>query len=127
MTDYVDVPPTVVTALRDICSRLPETVEQQAWAGIRWRVRQRTFAHVLTVDGAGGAVTVVTFRSSGPELEALRATGHPFFAPGWGTNVVGMVLGEGVDWTEVAELLTDSYCIMAPKKLAARAAPPAVR
>jgi len=59
----------------------------------------------------------VTFRSSGPELDALRATGHPFFSPAWGTNVVGMVLDANVDFDEVSELLTESYCVMAPQKL----------
>jgi hypothetical protein len=66
----------------------------------------------------------MTFRSSGPELDALRAAGHPFFRPGWGTNVVGMVIDDDVDWDEVAELLTESYCILAPKKLAALVARP---
>lgn len=28
-----------------------------------------------------------------------------------------MVLDADVDWDEVAELLTESYCVMAPKKL----------
>ncbi|MBV9936096.1 MAG: MmcQ/YjbR family DNA-binding protein, partial [Actinobacteria bacterium] len=28
------------------------------------------------------------------------------------------------NWTEVAELVTDSFCIMAPKKLAALVQPP---
>lgn len=31
-----------------------------------------------------------------------------------------MTLGPGTDWTEVAELLTESCCAMAPKKLPAR-------
>jgi hypothetical protein len=62
---------------------------------------------------------VLTFRSSGAELDALRAGGHPFFAPGWGSNTVGMVIDAGVDWDEVRELLTESYCTMAPKKLVA--------
>ena len=66
-----------------------------------------------------GPSTVLSFRSSGAELAALRASGHPFFRPGWGDNVVGMVLDGATDWGEVAELLTESYCIMAPKKLAA--------
>jgi hypothetical protein len=34
-------------------------------------------------------------------------------------NVMGMVLDDNVDWEEVGELLTESYCILAPKKLAA--------
>jgi hypothetical protein len=29
--------------------------------------------------------------------------------------VVGMVFGADVDWTEVAELLTESFCARAPR------------
>ncbi|HET6951899.1 MAG TPA: MmcQ/YjbR family DNA-binding protein [Acidimicrobiales bacterium] len=120
MTEYADVPAEIVARLRAVCLGLPETAEQQAWAGTRWRVRTRTFAHVLTVDGEGGPATVMTFRASGPELDALRAAGHPFFRPGWGHDVVGMVLDTGTDWDEVTELVTESYCILAPKKLVSR-------
>ena len=118
VTDYADVPAEVVAALRAICLGLPETVEEQAWAGTRWRIRTRTFAHVLTVDSPAGPTTILTFRSSGPELDALWAAGHPFFRTGWGTNVVGMVIDAATDWDEVAELMTESYCVLAPKKLA---------
>jgi hypothetical protein len=31
-----------------------------------------------------------------------------------------MVLVDGVDWDEVAELLTEGCCVMAPKKLVAQ-------
>ena len=119
MTEYADVPPGVLAELRSVCLGLPDAYEQQAWAGTRWLVRTRTFAHVLTYDSADGPLTVMTFRSSGPELDALRAAGHPFFRPGWGTDVVGMVIDAGVDWDEVAELLTESYCLLAPRKLVA--------
>ena len=124
MTEYADVPPVVLTELRAICLGLPETHEQQAWAGARWMVRRRTFAHVLTVDSATGPATVLTFRAGEPELGVLRHSGHPFFRPGWGTNTVGMVLGDATDWGEVGELLTDSYCVMAPRKLVALVARP---
>jgi predicted DNA-binding protein (MmcQ/YjbR family) len=116
-TEYADVPPEVVTRLRSICLSLPETTENQAWAGTQWRIRKRIFAHVLTVDFTDGPVTVMTFRSSGPELDALRSTGPPFFRPAWGTDAVGMVLDAGVDWDQVTELVIESYCILAPKKL----------
>ena len=131
MTDYADVPLEILAALRPVCLGLPEAYEEPAWAGIRWRIRKRTFAHVLTVEAgsppaysraaaSAGPVTVMTFRSSGPELEVLRASGHPFFKPGWGPNVVGMVLDADADWEEVAELVTESYCVLAPKKLCER-------
>lgn len=118
-SEYADVPPEVAAAVRSICAALPETAENEAWAGLQWRVRKRTFAHVLTVDFADGPVTVLTFRSSGPELDALRGAGHPFFRPAWGRDAVGMVLGADVDWAHVGELVTDSYCLVAPKKLVA--------
>jgi YjbR len=116
-TEYADVPAEVLAEVRSICLGLPETVENPSWAGTQWRVRKRTFAHVLAVDFADGPVTVVTFRSSPPELDALRRTGHPFFQPAWGADAVGMVLEPGVDWSDVAELLTESYCTQAPRKL----------
>ena len=128
MTEYSDVPPEVLVGLRAVCLGLPETSEEQAWAGRRWTVRRRTFAHVLSVDSPSGPTVVLTFRSSGDELDALRSMGHPFFRPGWGTNTVGMVLSaaEGLDWPEIQELLTESYCILAPKKLASQVPRPAV-
>lgn len=119
MTEYADVPADVLDGLRTVCLGLPEVHEQQAWTGRRWCIRKRSFAHVLTLDSPEGPTTVVSFRSAGAELAALRAAGHPFFRPGWGDNVVGMVLDGATDWDEVAELVTESYCIMAPKKLAA--------
>ena len=119
MTDYADVPPEVVAQVRVICAALPETREEQAWAGTRWRIRNRTFAHVLTLDSPTGPDTLLLFRSEPPELDVLIRTGHPFFRPGSPNGAVGMVVGGDVDWSEVAELLTDSYCLLAPKKLAA--------
>ena len=130
MTEYADVPPDVLARMRTICMGLPDAYEEQAWTGTRWRVRKRTFAHVLTVEGqttsshvrasmAEGLTTLVTFRSQGEELEMLRSSGHPFFYAGWGRDVVGMVLDDGTDWDEVAELMTESFCVMAPKKLVA--------
>ncbi len=119
MTEYADVPPGLVEALRGICLALPETTEEPAWTGTRWQVRRRTFAHVLALDGPDGPTPLVTFRSSGDELDALLATGHPFFRAGWGTNVLGMVLRPDPDLDELRELLTESYCVLAPKKLAA--------
>ena len=28
-----------------------------------------------------------------------------------------MVLGDAVDWVEIGELITESYCVMAPQRL----------
>ncbi|WP_354701433.1 hypothetical protein DSM112329_01746 [Paraconexibacter sp. AEG42_29] len=134
-----EVPPAVVARLRAICLALPEAHEQPAWVGTRWRIRTRTFAHVLPVDegrppvfaraaGTDGRADLLTFRAAGQELEVLRAIGHPFFAPPWPADSVGLILGDGTDWTEVAELLTESYRALAPKRLAESVdGPPPVR
>jgi hypothetical protein len=125
---HADVPLEIVARLRPVCLGLPEAYEEPAWVGTRWRIRRRTFAHVLTVDsgwppayaraaGADGPITVLMFRSSGLELEALRSAGHPFFGPPWRADEVGMLLDGDVDWSEVAELLTESYCALAPHHL----------
>ena len=119
MSRYFDAPPDIVASLSSICCALPETKEEKAWAGVRWKVRNRTFAHVLNVDAGGREITVVTFRSAEPELDVLCHAGHPFFKAGWGHDVVGMVIDDHVDWEEAAELMTESYCVLAPKKLVA--------
>lgn len=116
-SEYADVPPEILAELRKVCLSLPEVVENQGWAGMQWRIRKRTFAHGLTVDFADGPVSVVTFRSSGPELDALREAGPPFFRPAWGADAVGMVIEPDVNWHELGELLVESYCVLAPKKL----------
>ncbi|MGH9275364.1 MAG: MmcQ/YjbR family DNA-binding protein [Acidimicrobiales bacterium] len=123
-----EVPAEVLAELRSVCLGLPETYEEPAWVGTRWCVRKKTFAHVFAVDTGSppslakvaraiGPGTMLVFRSAGPELVALRNAGPPFFYAGWGRDVIAMVLNQLTDWTEVSELLTESYCVMAPKKL----------
>ena len=135
MAEHTDVPDEIVAALRSVCLGLPEVHEVEAWVGTRWVIRKKNFAHVLTIDsgwppayaraaGTNGPATVLTFRSSGPELDALGNAGHPYFRPVWFHDIAGMVLEDGVDWDVVAELVRHSYCVMAPKKLAALVEPP---
>ena len=129
MAKGAEVPAAIVARLRAVCLGLPEVHEAEAWVGTRWRIRTRTFAHVLRLDagwppgyaraaGRDGPADLLMFRSSGAELAALRQGGEPFFGPPWRADEVGLVLGERTDWQEVAELVTDSYCLQAPEKLA---------
>lgn len=128
------VPARILAKLRSICLRLPEAYEEQAWAGTRWMVRKRNFAHVVKIDagwppayaraaGSDGPLVVLTFRASGLLYDTLRTTGAPFFHAEWGTlwgtKVIGMSIGKSVDWDEVAVLLGQSYRLLAPKKLVA--------
>lgn len=124
-----DVEPELLDRVRAICMALPDAYEEPAWIGVRWRVRKRTFAHIVTVDDDStsvfkevfaleGEATAITFRVLGDELLALREHGHPFYYAGWGRDAMGMLLDDDTDWDEVEELLTDSFCMMAPRKLA---------
>ena len=130
MTPRADVPDALVDRIGRVCRALPEVREEAAWVGVRWRVRGKTFAHVLQIDdgwppaysraaATNGPAAVLMFRSRGEELAALRDSGAPFFAPPWRADEVGLVLDVDLEWDEVGELLTESYCACAPVKLAA--------
>jgi len=107
-----DVPPPLVERLRGLLA-FPECVEEDAWTGVRWRVRKTTVAHVF---GGRDQLFRVTFRAEPQEVRAFEHLGHPYFRVGG--NAVGVVLDDGTDWEELGELLTDSYCIQAPRRLA---------
>ncbi|RSM89390.1 MmcQ/YjbR family DNA-binding protein [Kibdelosporangium aridum] len=123
------VPDEILTRLREVCLALPEAYEEEAWLGTRWRIRKKTFAHVLYVEGGrppwfadviDGDGLVLTFRASPEELHALTNAGHPFYKTVWPDDMIAMMLGDHIDWDEITELMTDSYRVMAPKSLAKR-------
>jgi predicted DNA-binding protein (MmcQ/YjbR family) len=114
-----DVPAEVEQRLRKCCLALPDAYEESAWVGTRWMVRKKTFAHVLGVEVGRTQLVVLTFRSAGEELEVLRTAGLPYIALGWGRDAMGMLIDADTDWDEVRELVTESYCVLAPQKLIA--------
>ena len=141
VTGRAEVPERVLDALRAVCLVLPEAYEEAAWTGTRWAVRRKTFAQVVAVAdgwppvysreaGTDGPAFVVTFRAAGDDLDALTVAGPPFFRPPWAPNVIGLVLAPGFlddpafDRDELAELLTDSYCLLAPPRLASQVVRP---
>ena len=63
---------------------------------------------------------MLTFRAAGDELLALTHAGPPFYKPPWSPTIIGMVLDDDTDWTEVGELVTESYRIQAPQRLVQR-------
>lgn len=115
-----DVPDDVEAHLREICLGLPDAYEEKAWAGTRWMVRKRTFAQVLGVETHGkDHFVTMSFRAASEEFDILRHAGHPFYVLGWGRDAMGMVLDDTTDWSEVRELVIESFCVLAPKKLVA--------
>lgn len=121
MAQYPDLPDSIVTPLRAACAHLPEAEEQQAYEGVRWRIRGATLAHARTHDHEGEPIVVLTVHAADEDIESLVAAGDPFF-PGWGGGLLAIVLRDDgtTDWGEIAELVTESYRRLAPKKLIAR-------
>jgi hypothetical protein len=124
----IEPDPYVVQRLALIALALPEAHEEEAWTGVRWRIRSKTFAHVMVgqegyessfrdITGITEPTTVLTFHSSGDELLALTHAGLPFYKPPWSGTIVGLVIDDATDWAEVAELLAESYRCCAPQKL----------
>jgi hypothetical protein len=119
-TEFADVDPEVLGKVSERCLALPEAWDEPAWTGHRFLVRKRNFAHVFAVHGPeGDLATILAVRAPDDEREVLLATGHPFFLLGWGRNAIGMVLDDRTDWDEVEEIVTESYCVLAPRKLVA--------
>ena len=104
---------------------LPDAYEEEAWTGTRWRVRGQTFAHVMVpraehleeMGGPNEFRPTLRFRSSGEEFETLRHLGLPYLVHPVMGNAVVMLLDDDTDWSEVAELVIESYRLMAPQKL----------
>ena len=115
------MPEAMVRRIGAVLEALPECVEGNAWVGTRWRVGGATVAHVF---GGEDQLFRITFRAEPDEVIAFQHLGAPYFKAGWGRNVVGLLLDDGTDWDELAELLTDSYCLQAPARLVDQVARP---
>jgi predicted DNA-binding protein (MmcQ/YjbR family) len=70
-------------------------------------------------DSAGKLVPLVVLRAGPEEREALLSIRHPFFASRASRDRIAVVLTDDTDWEEIRELVTESYRILAPKKLTA--------
>lgn len=117
-----EVPEAWVRRLDALFRAFPQVAGESAWVGWRWRVQGATIAHIF---GGEDDLFRITFRGEPGEVMAFTHLGPPYFKAGWGENVIGMLIDDDTDWTELAELLTDSYCLVAPERLAAEVPRPA--
>jgi predicted DNA-binding protein (MmcQ/YjbR family) len=105
--------------IRRVCLALPEAYEEETWRAATFRVRKKIF--VMAADHEDRET--VTMKATPEEQQALLALGEPYFFPAY-VGVKGWIgvdlASKRVSWTEVAELVRDSYCLVAPKKLAAQ-------
>jgi predicted DNA-binding protein (MmcQ/YjbR family) len=107
--------------LRTICMALPES-EEKPFGGHTaptYRVRDKMFA--MTTDGGSRPELWV---KGAPGAQQILVDSHPdrYFVPpyvgksGW----VGIWLDGDVDWDQIESLVRESYCLVAPKRLAAK-------
>jgi hypothetical protein len=123
----VEVPEDIVERVRTLCLALPEVTVRVDGSLTRTRstahsfdIRRRSFCLLVAWEGpAGKPVPLLVLRAGPDERAALLSIGHPFFATRAGRDRVGVLLTDGTDWEEIRELVTDSYRILAPKKLTA--------
>jgi hypothetical protein len=104
-----------------LCRTLPEAAVTAHDEHISFQVRGRTFAWYVDDEGGDGRVAVLCKTPPGENQGLVAADPHRFYLPryvgkrGW----VGLRLDlQDVDWGEVAELVADSYRLVAPRRLA---------
>jgi hypothetical protein len=107
--------------LSKICLALPEVVREDHGRHAGFLVRKRTFAWFLDDHHGDGVVSVTCKVIPGDNTALAAADPSRFYIPayvgskGW----VAMRLDTGkLDWKEVADLVTGSYRLIAPKRLA---------
>jgi hypothetical protein len=123
----VKVPEDIVERVRALCLALPEVTVRVDGSLTRTRstahsfdIRRRSFCLLIARESpAGKPVPLLLLRADPDEREALLSIGRPFFAPRAGRDRIGVLLTDDTDWQEIRELVTESYRVLAPKKLTA--------
>ena len=109
--------------ITDIALALPEVTRQSYGSHAQFLVRKKTFAYYLDNHHGDGIVGLTCKVLPGDNKPLVEAQPRRFYLPdylasrGW----VALRLDVGkVDWDEVKELLSGSYALIAPKRLAER-------
>lgn len=113
---------SILAAVSRVCLALPEATRELKGQHASFTIRKRTFAYFLNNHHGDGIVAIACKTAVGENEEMVRRDPERFYLPayigvrGW----VGLRLDLGeVDWQEVADLVSASYCLAAPRKLAA--------
>ncbi len=106
-----------------ICLALPESECERHGDHATYRVRRKVFAYFLNDHHHDGIVAVCVKSALGENVDRVRLAPERFYLPayigprGW----FGLRLDRGrVDWREVAEVISASYGLSAPKTLVRR-------
>ena len=114
-------PPDPLETLRKICLALPEATERLSHGEPTWFVRDKKVFVMYADHHHDDRVGFWCAAPDGVQDTLVRLHPDRFFVPpyvghrGW----LGVRLDVPVDWDEVADLVTDAYRRVAPKKLVA--------
>lgn len=108
-----------LTRLREICLALPEATEQGGVGDPTFKVRDKIFAMRHPMDDRESL-----WCKAQPGVQSTLVSSEPerFFVPpyvgkhGW----IGVWLDVDQDWNFIEDLIIESYCITAPKRLVAQ-------
>ena len=109
----------VIERVRRVCLALPEAKEIETWGHPTFRVRDKIF--VGCGVSADGPVQITCKAPPGEQAALVSSDPARFFVPayvgsrGW----VGVRLVGTIDWSEIGELVEESYRMTAPKRLVA--------
>jgi predicted DNA-binding protein (MmcQ/YjbR family) len=105
-----------------ICLALPESTRRCSGQHAGFYVRSRSFAYFLNDHHGDGIVSIAAKVIPGDNTALVAGNPARFYLPAYvgsrGWVALRLDAGE-IDWDEVAELVTGSYRLIAPKKLAA--------
>ena len=83
-------------------------------------IRRRSLCLLIaTADTPGTAVPRIVLRVRPDDRHALVSIRHPYLPSRAGRDRVGVLLTDDTDWSEIRDLVTESYRLLAPKKLSA--------
>ena len=120
-------PPDLLQGVSEICLSLPEATREDANGHAMFAVRGKKFAYFLNDHHGDGIVSACFKVTPGHGVALIGSDEDRFYRPayigpkGW----IGLRLDLGeVDWVEVRSLVTESYRLQAPKRLASLVEPP---
>jgi hypothetical protein len=110
----------VLERLRTVCLALPETTERPSHGAPSFFVRdKKCFVMVLDNHHGDGRFAIWCAAPAGDQELLVGADAERFFVPpyvghrGW----LGVRLDRSLDWDELAGIVEDAFCAVAPKRL----------
>jgi hypothetical protein len=119
--DHVVMTTDPLEALRRLCLAMPEATERLSHGEPTWFVRGRTTFVTYADHHHDDRLAFWCAAQPGVQEALVASAPERFLRPpyvgrrGW----VGVYLDVPVDWDEIAELVTDAYRVVAPRRLVA--------